>query len=162
MLTHLRTILRSAAKSLGVERAAYAALAEELWPEVVGAEAAAATRVTGLRAGVLLVDAQPGMWAQELSARRSQLAASLNHILGEAIIKEIRIRQHAFHPRPSTPAPSTPARPAAELSAGDLAAIEQAAAEIEDPELREITRRAMISQARWRHRQGDPGPGTGD
>jgi hypothetical protein len=40
-----------------------------------------------------------------------------------------------------------------ELSAEDRAMIEQAAAEIEDPELREITRRAMLSQARWRRRQ---------
>ncbi|HEY3249378.1 MAG TPA: DUF721 domain-containing protein [bacterium] len=153
MLTHLRTILRTAAKSLGVERAAYAAMAEEFWPEVVGPEAAAATRVTGLRAGTLLVDAQPGMWAQELSVRRTQLAASLNQILGAPIVQDIRIRQRAFTPPRSTTAAVVAAGDSEELSAEDRAMIEQAAAEIEDPELREITRRAMLSQARWRRRQ---------
>jgi hypothetical protein len=164
-LTHLRTILRSAAKSLGVERAAHAALAAEIWPDVVGPEAAAATRVDGLRAGTLLVSAQPGLWAQELSARRSQLAAALNAALGGSVIEDIRIRQRQFEPtqltRP-TQLTQSPAGQAEDMSAEERAAIERAAAEIEDPELREITKRAMTSQARWRRAHGtrDQGPGT--
>ncbi|MGH2348786.1 MAG: DUF721 domain-containing protein [bacterium] len=152
-LTHLRTILRTAAKSLGVERAAHAALAAEMWPDVVGPEAAAATRVDGLRGGTLLVSAQPGLWAQELSVRRSQLAASLNAALGERVILDIRITQRAFEP--TRPAHSSARQVAAAESVGEeeRAAIERAAAEIQDPELREITTRAMISQARWRQRQ---------
>jgi hypothetical protein len=165
-LTHLRTILRSAAKSLGVERAAHAALAAEMWPDVVGPEAAAATRVDGLRGGTLLVSAQPGLWAQELSARRSQLAAALNAALGGPVIDDIRIRQRQFEPTQ----PTRPTQPTQSLATEDIgdearAAIERAAGEIEDPELREITTRAMISQARWkRQRTGtqDPGPGTQD
>lgn len=154
MLTHLRTILRNAARALGVERAAHAALAAEAWPEIVGPEAAAATRVEGLRAGILLVDAQPGMWAQELSARRSQLAAALNAALGERAIEEIRIRQRPFESSRAARARSTTERAATveEVSVEEREAIERAAAEIQDPELREITRRAMISQARWRRR----------
>lgn len=153
MLTHLRTVLRTAARALGVERAAQAALAAERWPEIVGPEAAAATRVEGLRGGVLLVDAQPGMWAQELSARRSQLAAALNAALGDEVIDDIRIRQRVFQSTPPTQRTPRTQRETAEISERERAAIEQAVAEIKDPELREVTRRAMISQVQWRRRR---------
>lgn len=154
MLTHLRTVLRSAARALGVERAAHAALAVELWPEIVGPEAAAATRVTGLRAGVLLVDAQPGMWAQELSLRRSQLAATLNAALGESVIEDIRIRQRPLERTQPTP-PAQLTQPHADvIGEQERAKVEQAVADIKDPELRDVTRRAMISQARWKRRRG--------
>lgn len=157
MLTHLRTVLRSAARALGVERAAHAALAVELWPQIVGPEAAAATRVTGLRAGVLLVDAQPGMWAQELSLRRSQLAAALNVALGESVIEDIRIRQQPLgRTRPTQPTqPTQLTQPQVEeIGEQERARIERAVADIKDPELRDVTRRAMISQARWKRRRG--------
>jgi len=155
-LTHLRTILRSAAKSLGVERAAHAALAAEMWPDVVGPDAAAATRVDGLRAGILLVSAQPGLWAQELSARRSQLADALNTALGEQVVLDIRIRQRHFEATQATQAArltQLPAERTGDIGEEERAAIERAAAEIEDPELREITTRAMISQVRWKRAQ---------
>jgi hypothetical protein len=155
-LTHLRTILRSAAKSLGVERAAHAALAAEAWPGVVGPDAAAATRVDGLRGGTLLVSAQPGLWAQELSARRSQLAAALNTALGARVIEDIRIQQRTIGRTRSAHSPARQqagAVTAEEIGDEERAAIERAAAEIADPELREITTRAMISQARWRRQQ---------
>ncbi len=154
MLTHLRTVLRSAARALGVERAAHAALAVELWPQIVGPEAAAATRVTGLRAGVLLVDAQPGMWAQELSLRRSQLAAALNAALGESVIEDIRIRQQPLgRTRPTPPTQLTQPQ-AEEIGEQERAMIERAVADIKDTELRDVTRRAMISQVRWKRRRG--------
>lgn len=154
MLTHLKTVLQSAARALGVERAAHQAMAADLWHEIVGPEAAAATRVSGLRGGVLLVDAQPGMWAQELSARRRQLATALNAALGGDVIEDIRIRQRAFEPT----ARAQPARfrqpKEEEISEDERATIEQAVSEIKDPELRDVTRRAMTSQARWRRGRG--------
>lgn len=93
MLTPLREILKAAAKSLGVQRAAYAALVEEVWPEVVGREAAAHTQTAGLRGGTLLVDAEPGPWAQELTAQRARFIEEINRRLGDPVISEIRVRQ---------------------------------------------------------------------
>lgn len=93
MLTPLRQILKAAAKSLGVERAAYAALVDEVWPEVVGPEAAAHTRTVTLRGGTLLVDAAPGPWAQELTAQRTRFIQDINRRLGDPVVSEIRFRQ---------------------------------------------------------------------
>lgn len=93
MLTPLREILKAAAKSLGLQRAAHAALVAEVWPEVVGGEAAAHTQTAGLRGGTLLVEAEPGPWAQELTAQRARFIEEINKRLGDPVISEIRVRQ---------------------------------------------------------------------
>lgn len=154
MLTALRIILRTAAKSLGVERAAATAAIHEVWPEVVGAEVAAHTKPAGLQGDVLCVDAAPGPWAQELSAQRTQVVAVLNERLGFSGIRDLRVRQRvgAFSPpRPASQPPSVVDNPT--LTPDEVALIEQAVAEIGDAEVREAAKRAMISQWRWRKRQ---------
>jgi len=93
MLTPLRSILKSAAKSLGLERAANAAFVEELWPEVAGKEVAAHTRVQGLRGRTLLIDTEPGPWAQDLTVQRARYVQELNRRMGENVVEEIRLRQ---------------------------------------------------------------------
>ena len=93
MLTPLRSILKAAAKSLGLERAANAAFVEELWPDVAGPEVAPHTRVTGLRGGTLLIDTEPGPWAQDLTAQRARYVKEINRRLGENVVEEIRFRQ---------------------------------------------------------------------
>jgi len=155
MLTPLRNILRQAARMLGVERAAYAALIAEMWPEVVGREAAAHSRPVGLRAGVLLADAEGPMWAQDLSARRARIAAELNRRLAGAVVKEIRFRQ--VPPGPARAGAQTPPTVVErEPSPEDLAAAERASAQIADPEVREAARKAMVSQLVWRKRHVRP------
>lgn len=154
MLTALRTLLRSVAKSLGVERAAYTALIDDVWAEVVGPEAGAHTRPVGLRGKVLLVDAE-GLWAQDLSARRAELAAEINRALGGQVVGEIRVRQVARLVR-SAGAPAPAASAAEELSAEEREMVERAAAEVSDPELREVARRAWLQQLAWRKRHVRP------
>src|SRR5512134_2004417 len=107
MLTALRAILREAAKSLGVERAANAALIEEMWPEVIGT-AAAHCRLRGLRGTVVLAEAEAGPWAQELSARRGQYMAAINRRLGGRVVTDIRFAQVA--PLPQAAGPEASAR----------------------------------------------------
>jgi hypothetical protein len=174
VLTSLRAILRGAAKSLGVERAANAALIEEMWADVIGPEGAAHCRMAGLRGTVVLADAEAGPWAQELSARRGRIIVEINRRLGGGVVTEIRFRQTG-RPLPPTPAPASPARPGREpereavgagvVSPDELAAVERVVAEIGDAEIREGARRAMISQLKWRkgrmesdeHDPGEPG-----
>jgi len=147
--------LRAAARTLGLERAAQAALIEEMWAEVVGDDAAAHSRPVGLRGRVLLADAEGSMWAQELSAQRMHLAMEINRRLGADAVSEIRFRQMA--PRPALAEPTGPAAaPGDEPTAEEIAAVERAAAEIADPEVRAAARKAMLSQVRWRKRHVRP------
>jgi len=152
-LTSLRSILRTAAAALGVERAAHEALVQEIWPEVAG-EGAAYSRPAGLRGTTLVVEVEPGLWIQELSARRGGIAEEINRRLGPGVVTEVRLR-------PWT-GPSAPARPVEDepqsdrdpaLTAEDLGTIERTVAEIADPELREAARNAMVSQLKWRKRR---------
>lgn len=147
-----------AAKSLGVERAAYAALIQEMWPEIVGAEAAARSRPGALRGDTLLAEVEAGMWAQELSARRGQFTAEINRRLGTRVIADIRFTQVAGWPkaRPEEASSEGPRGAEPELTAEEQAAIERATEEIGDPEIREAARRAMTSQARWRKQHVRP------
>jgi len=152
VLTSLRAILKGAARALGVERAAYAALIEEMWPEIVGATAAAHSRPAGLRGGVLLAEAEAGMWAQELSAQRGRYAAEINRLLGVQAVTEIRFRQIAgWIARERSPG-NGETEGTEELSAEEIAAVDLAAEQIADPEVREAALKAMLSQARWRKR----------
>ncbi len=159
MLTALRTILQAAAKSLGVERAAYDTLIQELWAEAVGPEVAARTRPRGLRGGILWVDSVPGPWAQDFSLQRTKFVAALNTRLGAPVIRDIRVRQSATAVRSRNPQrlPSPPPDPPP-LNPEELGAIERVVSEISDLEVREAAKRAMISQWRWRKRRGaEPG-----
>src|SRR2546427_10249515 len=91
-LTSLRAILRSAATALGVERAAHEALIAEMWPEIAGREAAAHAHPAELRGTTLLVDVEPGLWVQELSARRGQFVGAINRRVVGRVVAGIRIR----------------------------------------------------------------------
>src|SRR2546428_2835946 len=141
-LTSLSAILRSAATALGVERAAHEALIAEMWPEIAGPETAAHAHPAQLRGTTLLLEVDPGLWVQEVSARRGQLAAAINHRLGGQGVAEIRIRPAR---RVAVEAPRSAEEHREhgrlELSAQELAAIDQTVAEIADPELREAARR---------------------
>src|SRR5207247_1326643 len=113
------------------------ALCAERWPAIAGPETAAHAPPAQLRGTTLLLEVDPGLWVQEVSARRGQLAAAINHRLGGQVVAEIRIRpargvaveaprsaeEHREHER-------------LELSAQELAAIDQTVAEIADPEVR--------------------------
>lgn len=152
MLTSLRAILRGAARSLGVERAAYAALIDEMWPEIIGSEAAPYTRPAGLKGAVLFVEVESGLWAQELSAQRAKFAQEINRRLGGTAVEEIRFRQCTGVFRPRRPEPAAEMQPAAELTSEEMAAVDHAVEAIKDSEVREAASRAMQSQLRWRKR----------
>lgn len=158
MLTSLRELLRGAAKSLGVERAALGALIAEMWPEVVGAEAAAHSRPAGLRGGVLTAEVAAGIWAQELSARRGGFAEEINRRLGTRAVTEIRFKQVSGDPasRGAAGAGGPPGPVDDTLTPEELADVERIASEIADPEVREAARKAMRSQFAWRKRHVRP------
>jgi len=156
-LTSLSAILRSAATALGVERAAHEALIAEMWPEIAGAETAAHAHPVELRGTTLLLDVDPGLWVQEVSARRGQLAAAINHRLGGHVVAEIRIRPaRGVAVEPQRSAEEHREHEPLELSAQELAAIDLTVSEIADPELREAARRAMRSEIIWRKRHKLP------
>lgn len=152
-LTSLRAILRSAAAAWGVERAAHEAMIVEMWADVAGAEPAAHSKPVALRGTTLLVNTDPGLWVQELSARRGRFADEINRRLGARVVTDIRIRPQ---PNPISPPPAvseSALRIEAELSPDEQDAITRTVAEIADPALRETARKVMADQMRWRKRQ---------
>jgi len=161
VLTALRTILQAAAKSLGVERAAYAAMIDETWNEVVGPKLTAYTIPRGLRGDLLFVDAEPGPWAQDLALHRTKVIGELNARLGSAVIRDIRVRQRLGVAQ-RRQSPHIAPLPVADrgLSPEELATIDRAVAEIPDEDLRAAAKRAMLSQWRWRKQQRPTSPGA--
>lgn len=159
MLTALRSILQAAVKSLGVERAAYAATIAEVWSEVVGADAAAYTRPSGLRGDVLWVEVEPGPRAQDFMLQRTKVVASLNGYLGGLVIRDIRVRQRLGVGRSKVMAQRPMELDSPALSADELAQIDRITSEIADEELRAVAKQAMVSQWRWRKQQRHAGGG---
>ncbi len=157
-LTSLRAILRSAAAAWGVERAAHEAMIVEMWADVAGAEGAAHSKPAGLRGTTLLVTTDPGLWVQELSARRGRFADEINRRLGARVVTDIRIRPQANATSPPSALAGGTVRMETELSAEEQGAIDRTVAEIADPALRETARKVMADQMRWRKRQAAGSP----
>jgi hypothetical protein len=107
------------------------AVARQAWPLRVG------------RDGTLHVATSSSTWAFELDRLAPEIAARLRAALGEAAPSTLRFRVGPI-PEPGAPAEVSEAEPAAapEPSPGETAEADSAAAEIEDPELRELVRRA--------------------
>ena len=62
------------------------------WTEIVGGDLAAHTRPGGLAEGELTVTADSTAWATQLRLLASQLVRRLNAVLGEGVVRQVRVR----------------------------------------------------------------------
>lgn len=115
-----------------------------VWPEAVGdAVARNAWPLRIGRDGVLHVATSSATWAFELDRLAPELAQRLSEALGAAAPAGIRFRVGPIpEPGRSADTPRDRPEPSAEASPETLEEADSAAAEIEDPELRELVRRA--------------------
>ena len=79
-------------RDLGLAEAAVATRISEAWSEVVGAEAAAHSWPAALEAGVLDVEVDSSVWAQQLQLRLPELLAELARRLEAAAPRRVRLR----------------------------------------------------------------------
>ena len=77
---------------LGLGEAATAARISQAWAEVVGTDAAAHSWPAALRGGVLDVEVDSSVWAQQLQLRRTDLLAELARLLEAAAPRDLRLR----------------------------------------------------------------------
>lgn len=89
-LTSIKDVIRASGRSQEWAKVAAAALAQHTWEEVVGPEAAQATRAKAVQNGVLLVTTDHPAWAQELSLRRKELVEEINRRVGARALEDIR------------------------------------------------------------------------
>jgi predicted nucleic acid-binding Zn ribbon protein len=91
--TPIGDILRARLAGLGISRQISEAKAEHLWPELVGGEIAAHTRVVRVEKGRLLVAVDSATWRHELTFQKQALLDKLNDGLrregGGRILTEI-------------------------------------------------------------------------
>jgi predicted nucleic acid-binding Zn ribbon protein len=133
---------------------AQVAAAALAWADVVGTAAADhSAPVRRSRAGVLTVACSSASWAQELSARRAELADRLARRCPDAGVSGLRfaVADHALPAR--APEATPPAPPPADPSAAERAAGTAAAAGVSEPALRELVARAAAASAARRRSQ---------
>lgn len=75
--------------SLGIARPIKQASIEHLWPELVGPEVAAHTRVLKIDAGRVFVAVDSPAWRQELLFQKEVFIARLNQELEEELVSDI-------------------------------------------------------------------------
>lgn len=94
--TPVGTVLPGLLRDLGLGEAAAAARVSEAWASLVGAEAAAHSWPAALRDGVLEVEVDASVWAQQLQLRRPELLRGLRAFLeaeaGSPPIRDLRLR----------------------------------------------------------------------
>lgn len=62
------------------------------WEEIVGPQIAQHSHAIGLSDGVLLVQVDGAVWAQELAMLRGHIQTKLDERLGEGTVREVRFR----------------------------------------------------------------------
>jgi len=128
----------------GAERALHAAEITSVWPSAVGAAVAREAWPLRLgRDGSLHVATSSATWAFELDRLAPEIATRLSAALGESAPRSLRFRVGPI-PEPGAAGERSRERAstAPEITPKAAAEADSAAAEIEDPELRELVRRA--------------------
>ncbi len=82
--------LETIAQRFGVGRPSVLAVIFGRWDHVAGAVLARHCRPTGLRAGVLYIEAEDAAWAQEVQFNVDQLRSNLAELLGETGAGDVR------------------------------------------------------------------------
>jgi predicted nucleic acid-binding Zn ribbon protein len=79
-------------RELGLDGASLGVELSRRWGAVVGEEAAAHSRPSALRGGVLEITADSSVWSQQLQLRRPQILAALQRELGERAPTDLWLR----------------------------------------------------------------------
>ena len=137
----------------------------DVWEAAVGADVARRSQPLSLRRGQLTVAVSSLAWMQQLSFLRDSIRDAVNRALGEAAVKDVRLRMStAAAPRTRHRRAEKPGWLAEELDAETLAAIDSKVEAIEDCCVREAVERALRKAEqvkRFQESRGvPPPPGT--
>src|SRR6185437_9807475 len=128
-------------------------LALILWPDIVGEQVARITAVESVRNGVLHVDVDSAVWAQELQYYKPDMLTKVNNYVGGGAIHDILFHVRT-RPRKGAARGRSPARPKRgqpvdiQLTLDECREIEETAHQVSDPELREALTGTMASYRR--------------
>lgn len=86
----LSDLLRSALEKSPLRHGLQRQQALECWPDVVGDEIAKHTRAVSIHEGVLRIQVESAVWAQELVLLRPQIISGFAQRLGPGEVREIR------------------------------------------------------------------------
>ena len=86
----LKSAIKKAVVSAGVEKALKQESAVFLWGEVVGKRISSVTTAEKVDKGVLMVKTESPTWRQELHMQKKEIIDKINNKIGSKTIKEIR------------------------------------------------------------------------
>ena len=86
----LKSAIKKAVVSAGVEKALKQESAVFLWGEVVGKRISSVTTAEKVDKGVLTVKTESPTWRQELHMQKKEIIDKINNKIGPKTIKEIR------------------------------------------------------------------------
>ena len=86
----LKSSIKKAVVSAGVEKALKQESAVFLWGEVVGKRISSVTTAEKVDKGVLTVKTESPTWRQELHMQKKEIIDKINNKIGSKAIKEIR------------------------------------------------------------------------
>ena len=86
----LKSAIKKAVVSAGVEKALKQESAVFLWGEVVGKRISSVTTAENVDKGVLTVKTESPTWRQELHMQKKEIIDKINNKIGPKTIKEIR------------------------------------------------------------------------
>ena len=86
----LKSAIKKAVRSAGVEKALKQESAVFLWADTVGQTISKVTKAERVDKGVLTVKTESSTWRQELHMQKKEIITKINNKIGSKTIKEIR------------------------------------------------------------------------
>ena len=121
----------------------------DLWEKAVGPQIAAQSRPENLRKDILFVKVGSSVWMQQLHFLKEEIISKLN-VLEKAPIKDIRFSIGEL-PSPGKGEEHAPQPLSTNfLKERDKKMMEDCLASLADQELKELIKRAMLSEITWR------------
>jgi predicted nucleic acid-binding Zn ribbon protein len=116
-----------------------------VWTKAVGDTIAQQAQPAFVRGGILFVKCSSSAWIQQLHFMKGTIRDSLNRLLGNEVIKDIRFQMGVIS-LPDQVAPVVEDQKVV-LDDAERKRIDEALSPLTDPETREVARRIMVKEA---------------
>jgi len=90
-MQELKKVIKTLMKEWGIEKPVLQNKSLLIWKDVVGETIANNTEPEEVKHGILLVKVSTPVWRNELMFRKKEILEKLNTVLGEKVIKDIRL-----------------------------------------------------------------------
>lgn len=122
----------------------------QLWDDEVGETIETHTQVVGVKGDTLMVRVDNAVWMYQLVLLKQEIMEKINQRLGKSLIHNIHFKMGKLDKDAPQAEPADLQLRSAALSKEEMARIEEGLSEIRDDEVKDILRRLMVKDKKFK------------